>query len=100
MNSRHDRAHAAVAYAQAGGCKDMPPRFFTIPEVAESLAVSARTVRRWIKQKKMVAHYFGAPVRIAESDLNAFIAQHRRHWRYVHHGPGMSHQVNAFQSFR
>ena len=52
-------------------------RFYTIAEVAESLAVSARTVRRWIKQKKLVAHYLGAAVRIAASDLNAFIDQHR-----------------------
>jgi excisionase family DNA binding protein len=55
--------------------KDM--QFFTIPEVAEFLSVSQRTVRRWIKQKKLIAHHFGAAVRIADGDLSAFIARHR-----------------------
>jgi len=53
-------------------------RFRTITEVAQSIGVSVRTVRRWIEQKKLVAHQFGAAVRIADSDLKSFIAQHRR----------------------
>jgi excisionase family DNA binding protein len=52
-------------------------KFFTINEVAELLVVSPRTVRRWIKGGDLVAHRFGTAVRIAESDLKAFIA-HRR----------------------
>jgi excisionase family DNA binding protein len=52
-------------------------RFFTITQVADLFGVSSRTVRRWIEQKKLVAHYFGCSVRIAESDLHAFIARHR-----------------------
>ena len=52
-------------------------RFFTVAEVAESIGVSVRTVRRWIKRGELVAHHFGAVVRIAESDLKAFIARHR-----------------------
>jgi excisionase family DNA binding protein len=51
--------------------------FFTVAEVAERLEVSTRTVRRWIASGKLVAHHFGRAVRIAESDLKAFIAQHR-----------------------
>jgi excisionase family DNA binding protein len=52
-------------------------RFFTIALVAASFGVSVRTVRRWIRRGDLVAHHFGAAVRIAESDLKAFIARHR-----------------------
>ena len=52
-------------------------RFFTVAAVAEILGVSTRTVRRWIKSGDLVAHHFGAAVRIAESDLKAFIARQR-----------------------
>ena len=52
-------------------------KFFTITEVAERLGVATRTVRRWIKSGYLVAHHFGTAVRIAESDLKAFIARHR-----------------------
>jgi excisionase family DNA binding protein len=52
-------------------------RFFTVAAVAAIFDVSVRTVRRWIKSGELVAHHFGAAVRIAESDLNAFIARQR-----------------------
>jgi excisionase family DNA binding protein len=52
-------------------------RFFTVNEVAEIVGVSVRTVRRWIKSGDLVAHHIGTVVRIAESDLRAFIARHR-----------------------
>jgi excisionase family DNA binding protein len=51
--------------------------FFTITEVAEDLNVSDRTVRRWIEDGKLVAHRIGGVVRIAETDLRAFLALHR-----------------------
>jgi excisionase family DNA binding protein len=54
-----------------------PIRFFTVAAVAEFVGVSVRTVRRWIKRGDLVAHHFGAAVRIAESDLKAFIARQR-----------------------
>ena len=57
--------------------KTKPTKFFTVAQVADDLVVSARSVRRWIKQKKLFAHHFGTAVRIADSDLAAFIAQHR-----------------------
>jgi excisionase family DNA binding protein len=41
--------------------------------------VSLRSVRRWIADEKLVVHHFGRAVRIAESDLRAFIAAHRAH---------------------
>jgi len=52
--------------------------FYTIAEVAEILNVCDRTVRRWIDREKLVAHDLEGPIRIAESDLAAFIAHHRR----------------------
>ena len=52
-------------------------KFFTIAEVAECLNFSTRTVRRWIERGELVSHRFGAAVRIAETDLRAFLAQHR-----------------------
>jgi excisionase family DNA binding protein len=52
-------------------------KFHTVEQVAEDLNVSPRTVRRWIRSKALVAHRFGASVRIAESERKAFIARHR-----------------------
>ncbi|MGZ5165688.1 MAG: helix-turn-helix domain-containing protein [Burkholderiales bacterium] len=52
-------------------------KFLAIHEVAEQLGVSTRTVRRWIENLELVAHRFGRAVRIAERDLQAFIAMHR-----------------------
>jgi excisionase family DNA binding protein len=51
--------------------------FYTIAEVAEIVGVCTRTVRRWIEAKRLCAHRFGATVRIAEADLQAFLATHR-----------------------
>jgi excisionase family DNA binding protein len=52
-------------------------KFFSIRYVAEALSVSTRTVRRWIERGELVAHHLGGAVRIAESDLKAFLAQRR-----------------------
>jgi len=52
-------------------------RFCTTEDVAEILNVCVRTVRRRIRDGELVAHHFGRIVRIAGSDLNAFIAGHR-----------------------
>jgi excisionase family DNA binding protein len=54
-----------------------PPKFFSIHYVAEALSVSTRTVRRWIERGELIAHRLGTAVRIAESDLKAFLAQRR-----------------------
>src|SRR5215471_3676315 len=50
------------------------PIFFTMQQVAEGLGVVPRTVQRWIKQGILAAHRFGTRVRVAESDLAAFLA--------------------------
>ena len=52
-------------------------KFFTIAEVAESLCVATRTVRRWIKAGDLVVHRVGGVVRIAEDDFRSFLAVHR-----------------------
>jgi excisionase family DNA binding protein len=54
-----------------------PIKFFTIAEVAESLHVATRTVRRWIEAGDLVVHRIGGILRIAEGDLRAFLALHR-----------------------
>ena len=54
-----------------------PTKFYTVDQVADVLGVSARSVRRWSEQEKLIAHHFGAAVRFAEADLKAFIAEHR-----------------------
>ena len=54
-----------------------PMNFYTIAEVAELLAVTTRTIRRWIKAGDLVAHRMGGVVRIADDDLRAFLALHR-----------------------
>ncbi len=69
--------------AQAFGSEDVGGRhrrhriqFFTIDETAEMLRVATRTVRRRIAAGELIAHRFGGAVRIAESDLRAFLAIH------------------------
>jgi excisionase family DNA binding protein len=52
-------------------------KFYSIDEVAELLGVSPRTVRRAIERKELIAHKLGRAVRIAETDLKAFIARGR-----------------------
>jgi excisionase family DNA binding protein len=53
-------------------------RFFTVPDIAESLGVSTRTVRRWIAANELVPHRFKSVLRIAADDLQAFLDRHRK----------------------
>ena len=57
------------------------PRFFTVTQVADLLAVSTRSVRRWVANGELFAHKFGRTVRISEIDLRAFVE--RRGIRHV-----------------
>jgi excisionase family DNA binding protein len=52
-------------------------RFFTVANVAESLSVSTRTVRRWIDAGELIAHRFNGVLRISDADLQAFLGLHR-----------------------
>ena len=54
--------------------KTEPETFYTVAEIAEHLSVSERTVRRWIRDRKLIAHRLGRLVRIAGSSLKAFLA--------------------------
>jgi excisionase family DNA binding protein len=52
-------------------------RYLTLPEVAERLKVSRRTVYRWIKSGDLDAYQFGREYRITERDLKDFLEAHR-----------------------
>jgi len=52
-------------------------RFYTVSQVAALLAISSRSVRRWIAAGELLAHKFGRQVRISEIDLRAFVEWRR-----------------------
>lgn len=52
-------------------------RMMTLPEAADYVALSTRTIRRQIKDGKLAAHKFGRVWRISEKDLQDFIHSHR-----------------------
>jgi excisionase family DNA binding protein len=54
-----------------------PPHFLTINDIADCLDVSCRTVRRWLKNKLLIAHRINGLVRISEADFAAFLAARR-----------------------
>ena len=49
------------------------PALLTIPQTAEHLQVSTKTIRRWIEAGDLVAHRFGRQWRISDADLQIFI---------------------------
>ena len=49
----------------------------TIKDVAEHLKVSARTVRRAIKDRELHAHQIRGQLRISQDDLAAFLGMRR-----------------------
>jgi excisionase family DNA binding protein len=73
----HDRPMETKVHLRARRDGANPMRFFTIANVAESLSVSTRTVRRWIDSGQLVAHRFNGVLRIANQDLQAFLGEHR-----------------------
>ena len=52
-------------------------RYLTLPEVAERLKVSRRTIYRWIKSGDLDAYQFGREYRITESALKDCLEAHR-----------------------
>lgn len=52
-------------------------KLMTAEETAEMMNVSVRFVRRLIAERRIAVHRLGRHVRIAESDVEAFIAQGR-----------------------
>lgn len=53
-------------------------RFLTIKQTAAQLAMSEKTIRRWIGCGALPSHEFGKAVRISEDDLTSFTAAKRR----------------------
>jgi excisionase family DNA binding protein len=51
-------------------------KFLTVPEVAEALQVSQRTVFRWMSEGWLPAIRVGKVTRIRQSDLEAFLQAH------------------------
>jgi len=45
----------------------------TVERVADELSVHVKTVRTWIREKKLVAINIGKEYRIRRSDLNTFL---------------------------
>ena len=54
-----------------------PPRLLTVEQAAELMNVSVRFVRRLIAERRIAVHRLGQHVRIAEADLETFIADGR-----------------------
>ncbi len=52
-------------------------RYVTLPEVAERLKVSRRTVYRWIKNGDLNAYKFANEYRITERDIKDFLERRR-----------------------
>ena len=47
--------------------------WWTVKQIADEFLVTERTVWRWIKEDRIVAHRFGGAVRIADKDRRTFI---------------------------
>ncbi|CAO3424258.1 helix-turn-helix domain-containing protein [Azospirillum endophyticum] len=52
-----------------------PPALLTIPEVADRLQVSIKTVRRWIVSGDLPTVRLGRQIRIQQKDLDIFLRQ-------------------------
>jgi excisionase family DNA binding protein len=75
--SERETGVASFGYVRGRHRHNDQIKFFTIAEVAESLRVSSRTIRRRIRAGDLVVHRIGNLVRIAERDLRAFLAMYR-----------------------
>ncbi|MBT4626361.1 MAG: helix-turn-helix domain-containing protein [Rhodospirillales bacterium] len=54
-----------------------PSPFLTIPDIAERLQVSDKTVRKWVKVGDLIAHLIGGQYRISEEDFSLFLRVRR-----------------------
>jgi excisionase family DNA binding protein len=55
------------------------PRLLTVPESANALNMSERTVWRWIEAGELETYRLGRAVRVAEDELVRFLASRRGH---------------------
>ncbi len=74
--SQHDRP--AHPKARPMTTTTRLPQMVAVDDLAMTLGVCTKTVRRWIKDGKLRAHHLGRRVLIAEEDAAAFIAAGRR----------------------
>ncbi len=51
--------------------------YYTLPEIAEKLKVSRRTVYRWVQAGELPAYKLGGEFRITERDLEKFLEARR-----------------------
>lgn len=63
---------------------DPTPRLLTVAMVADRLAVSPKTVRRWVEAGELRSHRLGRAVRIGEADLQQFLEENRRECGTTH----------------
>jgi excisionase family DNA binding protein len=64
--------------AGSAGADGMLPRLLSIKDTAGVLGISVAHLRREIRLKRLAVHRIGRLVRIAEADLAAYLARHRR----------------------
>ena len=90
---------AGLGSVAARGRRDNQIKFFTIAEVAERLCVATRTVRRWVEAGDLAVHRgIREMVRIADDDLRAFLALHRKA-EQVQQSRRLSVKVNRMSTF-
>jgi excisionase family DNA binding protein len=59
--------------AEGGPVPDRPTTLLSVPAVAQSLGVSEKSVRRFIKRGLLRAYKIGGQIRISADDLRSFI---------------------------
>ncbi len=59
------------------GAPSRVPRLLPLTEVARTLQVSVKTIRRWMDCGELRFHRIGRQIRISEEDLSAFINRKR-----------------------
>lgn len=52
-------------------------KFLTVDHIADRLAISTRTVRRWIDLGELPVYRLGRAIRVAEADLTDFLSRKR-----------------------
>jgi len=52
-------------------------KFYTIPETAKALSVTAQTVRAYLKQGRLKGTRIGRPIYITENNLKEFLKESR-----------------------
>jgi len=59
------------------GRVEIPSRWWSAGEVADALNVSQQTISRWLRDGLLGGHRFGGVWRIADADLQEFLARAR-----------------------